>query len=203
MSQLGVRNHVIKLRQKSPCMTLQAIGEKCGVTKERVRQILQSEEMETKHIDTKTKYYCSRCGKRIVDTSTRKDGTKLPRKLCKNCYDEWHHVKVTCSVCGKEFEIKTGVLMARLRRSKSKKIICSAVCRGKAISKYDHLFRLVARDNSHGMSIRRSFINHGIPLGYQKKLTERMIKLGYKLRSEVHDSVEQLTVVEPAITSLQ
>jgi DNA-directed RNA polymerase subunit RPC12/RpoP len=184
-------------------MTLQAIGEKCGVTKERVRQILQSEEMETKHIDTKTKYYCSRCGKRIVDTSTRNDGTKLPRKLCKNCYDEWHHVKVTCSVCGKEFEIKTGVLMARLRRSKSKKIICSAACRGKAISKYDHLFRLVARDNSHGMSIRRSFINHGIPLGYQKKLTERMIKLGYKLRSEVHDNVEQLTVVEPAITSLQ
>ena len=203
MTQLGVRNHVIKLRQKSPCMTLQAIGEKCGVTKERVRQILQSEEMETKHIDTKTKYYCSRCGKRIVDTSTRKDGTKLPRKLCKNCYDEAHHVKVTCSVCGKEFEIKTGVLMARLRRSKSKKIICSAVCRGKAISKYDHLFRLVARDNSHGMSIRRSFINHGIPLGYQKKLTERMIKLGYKLRSEVHDNVEQFTVVEPAITSLQ
>jgi len=203
MSQLGVREHAIKLREKSPCMTLQAIGDKCGVSKERVRQILQSERMETKHLDTKTKYYCSRCGKRIVDTSTRKDGTKLPRKLCKNCYDEWHHVKVTCSVCGKEFEIKTGVLMARLKRSKSKKIICSAGCRGKAISKYDHLFRLVARDNSHGMSIRRSFINHGIPLGYQKKLTERMIKLGYKLRSEVHDNVEQLTVMEPAITSLQ
>ena len=93
--------------------------------------------------------------------------------------------------------------LMRWKRSKSTKIICSAACRGKAISKYDHLFRLVARDNAHGMSIRRSFINHGIPLGYQKKLTERMIKLGYKLRSEVQDSVEELTVVEPAITSLQ
>jgi len=28
-----------------------------------------------------------------------------------------------------------------------------------------------------------------------------MIKLGYKLRSEVQDSVEELTVVESAITS--
>ena len=203
MTQPSVREHAIKLREKSPCMTLQAIGDKCGVSKERVRQILQSEGMETKHLDTKTKYYCSRCGKRIKGTSTRKDGTKVPRQLCQNCYDEWHHTKVTCSVCGKEFEMRTGVLMTRLRRSKSKQIICSSACRGKAKCKYDHLFSPMARDNANGMSVRSSFIKYGIPLGYQKILTQRMIKLGYKLRSEIHDSVEQLIVVEPAITSLQ
>jgi DNA-directed RNA polymerase subunit RPC12/RpoP len=203
MTQPSVREHAIKLREKSPCMTLQAIGDKCGVSKERVRQILQSEGMETKHLDTKTKYYCSRCGKRIKGTSTRKDGTKVPRQLCQNCYDEWHHTKVTCSVCGKEFEMRTGVLMTRLRRSKSKQIICSSACRGKAKCKYDHLFRPIARDNANGMSVRSSFIKYGIPLGYQNILTQRMIKLGYKLRSEVHDSVEQPTVVKPAITSLQ
>ena len=201
MSQLGVREHAIKLREKSPCMTLQAIGDKCGVSKERVRQILQSEGMETKHLDTKTKYYCSRCGKRIKGTSTRKDGTKVPRQLCQNCYDEWHHTKVTCSVCGKEFEMRTGVLMTRLRRSKSKQIICSSACRGKAKCKYDHLFRPIARDNAKGMSVRSAFIKYGIPVGYQRILTQRMIKLGYKLRSEVQDSVEELTVVESAITS--
>jgi PP-loop superfamily ATP-utilizing enzyme len=48
MTQPSVREHAIKLREKSPCMTLQAIGDKCGVSKERVRQILQSEGMETK-----------------------------------------------------------------------------------------------------------------------------------------------------------
>ena len=166
-------------------MTLQAIGDKCGVSKERVRQILQSEGMETKHVDTRTKYYCSRCGKRILDPYTRENGNKTPRGLCYACSQEWHHVKVKCSVCGKEFEIKTGVLMARLRRSKSKEIICSIACRNKAKCKYDHLFRPVARDNANGMSVRRSFIKHGIPLGYQNMLTERMTKLGYKLRNRL------------------
>ena len=182
MTQVGAREHTIKLRKRNPCMTLQDIGDKCGVTKERVRQILQSEGMETKHIDNRTKYYCSRCGKRIFGPYIRNDGIKMPRKLCNTCYDEWHHVKVTCSVCGKEFEIKTGVLMARLRRSKSKEIICSIACRNKAKCKYDHLFRPVARDNANGMSVRSSFIKYGIPLGYQNILTKRMIKLGYKLR---------------------
>jgi hypothetical protein len=90
-----------------------------------------------------------------------------------------------------------------LSRSKSKKIICSSACRSKDKCKYDHLFRPIARDNANGMSVRSSFIKYGIPLGYQNILTQRMIKLGYKLRSEVHDSVEQPTVVKPAITSLQ
>ena len=52
------------------------------------------------------------------------------------------------------------------------------------------------------MSVRSSFIKYGIPLGYQNILTQSMINLGYKLRSEVQDGVEQLTV-EPVITSLQ
>ena len=182
MTQIGVREHAIKLREKSPCMTLQAIGDKCGVSKERVRQILQSEGMETKHVDTRTKYYCSRCGKRILEPYNRTNGTKTLKKLCNTCYHEWHHVKVICSVCGKEFEIKTGALMDRLRSSKSKEIICSIACRNKAKCKYDHLFRPVARDNANGMSVRRSFIKHGIPVGYQKTLTMRMIKLGYKLQ---------------------
>ena len=180
MTQPSVREHAIKLREKSPCMTLQAIGDKCGVSKERVRQILQSEGMETKHIDTSIKYYCSRCGKRVFDQYHRNNGK--PRGLCYYCSQEWHHVKVICSVCGKEFEIKTGTLMARLRRSKSKEIICSIACRNKAKCKYDHLFRPVARDNANGMSVRNSFIKYGIPLGYQNILTKRMIKLGYKLR---------------------
>ena len=139
-----------------------------------------------------TKYYCSRCGKRILEPYNRNNGTKTLKKLCNTCYHEWHHVKVTCSVCGKEFEIKTGVLMARLRRSKSKEIICSIACRNKAKCKYDHLFRPVARDNANGMSVRRSFIKHGIPVGYQNILTKRMIKLGYKLR----DRPVQVNVVK-------
>jgi DNA-directed RNA polymerase subunit RPC12/RpoP len=168
-------------------MTLQAIGDRCGVSREWVRQILKAEGMETKHFDTRAKYYCSRCGKQILDPYTRNHGTKTPRMLCVSCSHEVHHVKVICSICGKEFEIKTSALLARTYRAKGEGLYCSVACSGKAKTKYDHLFKLVARDNAKGISIRSSLINHGIPAGYQGAVTNRMIKLGYKIKRPLLD----------------
>jgi DNA-directed RNA polymerase subunit RPC12/RpoP len=185
MAITGTKELVIKLREKSPCMTLQAIGDRCGVSRERVRQILKSEGMETKHFDTRVKYYCTRCGKRILDPYTRNNGAKTPRKLCLLCSHEVHHVKVICSICGKDFEIKTSALLDRVNRAKGGGLYCSVACSGKAKAKYDHLFKLVARDNAKGISIRRSLINHGIPEGYQGAITNRMIKLGYKIKRPI------------------
>ena len=185
MIMIGTKELAIKLRQKNPCMTLQAIGDKCGVSRERVRQLLISEGIETKHIDTRTKYYCSRCGDRIFDPYTRNKGTKIPKKLCHSCSYEWHHVKVVCSVCKKIFIIKTSDLIARTAKAKSERITCSVACRNIAKTKYDHLFKHIARDVSKGMSIRHSCIKYHIPLGYQGIISKRMIKLGYKLRRPI------------------
>jgi hypothetical protein len=185
MMGVSVREKAIKLRKESPSMTLKAIADECGVSGERVRQILLSERLETRHLDISTKYYCSRCGKRIFDPYSRNNGTKIFRQLCVDCSYEWHHVKVTCSVCGKIFETKTSVLLTRLSKSKSGNIICSIACRNKAKSKYDHLFELLAEENANGTSMRRSLFNHGIPVGYQGTVTKRMLKLGYKLCSRL------------------
>jgi hypothetical protein len=46
---LPVRESVIQTRKSYPCATLQFITEKVGVTRDRVRKILASENLPTRH----------------------------------------------------------------------------------------------------------------------------------------------------------
>ena len=46
----GARERIINYRKNHPYMTLEAIGINVGVTKERVRQILHSENLETRSV---------------------------------------------------------------------------------------------------------------------------------------------------------
>jgi hypothetical protein len=84
----------IELRKATPCLTLQQIGDKLGVTRERVRQLLNKGEMPTKHYHYNSKLHCAKCGKKLFAPS--KSG------LCQGCWAS-PLVPLICDQCGKLF----------------------------------------------------------------------------------------------------
>lgn len=124
----------IALRKASPCMSLQDIGDKVGLSRERVRQILTRDGLVTKHVVRQT-YYCMNCGKPtrnmprrwrryIVDNEVFCNGT---------CAKEFHTLTLTCSTCGKVFKRPAGEVInaAQHPLHKGGLIFCSKVCHGR------------------------------------------------------------------------
>ena len=77
-------NDVLILRDENPDMTMADIGRKLSVSRERVRQILKSNNKPTKTKPNVQKYFCPRCGKgyKHVDHFPKKTG------LCANCFSK-------------------------------------------------------------------------------------------------------------------
>ena len=75
-------NDVIILRDENPDMTMADMGRNLGVSRERIRQILKSNNKPTKTKPNVQKYFCPRCGKgyKHVDHFPKKTG------LCNNCF---------------------------------------------------------------------------------------------------------------------
>ena len=88
---------VIETRIKNPCATLDEVGVKFGVTRERIRQILKKHGEPTMHfIQT---YLCIQCGKDM--------GNKKKLFCDPECYHKYTHMKIACVWCGtlKEYRI--------------------------------------------------------------------------------------------------
>ena len=77
-------NDVLILRDENPDMTMAEIGRNLGVSRERVRQILNNHNKPTKTKPNVQKYFCPRCGKgyKHVDHFPKKTG------LCSTCYNK-------------------------------------------------------------------------------------------------------------------
>jgi hypothetical protein len=80
--QKVAKNDVIILRDENPDMTMADMGRNLGVSRERIRQILKSNNKPTKTKPNVQKYFCPRCGKgyKHVDHFPKKTG------LCNNCF---------------------------------------------------------------------------------------------------------------------
>ena len=126
-------NRVIELRKENPDMTLKAIGEKVGVTRERVRQILKREGLPTVSTNGHTTSYrvprgkCVTCGNEIG----------LDRHIsAKYCSRECTQTKrqaisfITCYRCGKVKSRPKNE--AKQRAKKNKPTYCSRSCSSKA-----------------------------------------------------------------------
>ena len=96
------RSAIVATRRRNPCATLQEIGDKYGVTKERIRQILKEKGEATRHWTARsaarTGNVCPSCGGWKEDISVR----------CLNCYRLKQRaergstlVPVSCDWCGK------------------------------------------------------------------------------------------------------
>lgn len=113
--QVTTRERVIYLRRKNPRMTLEAIGDKCGVSRQRIHSILKNASETT--VAVKPKCVCPNCDKPI----------RLNRKFCsRKCKYEHNYPLVSCMTCGKLFRRYKRFLYL------SSHNYCSNSCKGQA-----------------------------------------------------------------------
>jgi hypothetical protein len=116
-------------------MTLTEIGNEIGITRERVRQLLVSEHLETRSTGKipVPMPLCKRCG---IPVPYRK------RTFCSDkCHRPTGRVTVNCRYCGKEISLMASVYKTRSVRSKY--MHCSRTCRdnsrrGQSMKGYGH-----------------------------------------------------------------
>ena len=134
------RERIVELRQLNPTMTLEAIGEKVGVSKERVRQVLVKEDLPTVAVGQsstkeKEKIPCIECG-----TLDKKFNTKQSLYCSKECISKarnkyWirfhkehpdRRTTYQCAYCGNSKTIRTGIYERQVRNFKN--LYCSHSC---------------------------------------------------------------------------
>ena len=126
-----MRESVVTIRKKNPCATLAQIGDKVGISRERVRQILKSEGGKTRHLDIKHQYYCLNCAKVFKSYSS-----KNPKWCSLLCRHEYSCIPVTCNICGKLFRKKQSALVAQSNDSRYRgNDYCSRKCFGVWVGK--------------------------------------------------------------------
>ena len=119
------RGAVEQARMKNPCATLEQIGQKFGVSRERIRQILQRANLPTRRF-VQHNFICLQCGKEFT--------CKWPRRFCSpECSRRYHNPSLVCSECGILFErrLKTILHNNGARGYKGRGMWCSKQCFGK------------------------------------------------------------------------
>ena len=83
----------IQIRRDNPCATLQQIGDRLGISRERVRQVLVAASLPTHHYKQKHQVACLQCGR-----------TTTHRRYCSmKCRYEYTHIWLECPQCHKMF----------------------------------------------------------------------------------------------------
>jgi len=113
----GNRARIIDYRVKHPELTLLEIGNRVGVSRERVRQVLTSEQLETKSLKRQPPVFpkCKKCE------------TRVPTRNRIYCSDECKKTEKTipCAYCQKEMSFRISIYNARNRSIKQH---CSREC---------------------------------------------------------------------------
>lgn len=109
------------MRKMHPDYTLQQIGEQFGISRERVRQILNLLGIETKSSDRLLiGKFCERCGTATISKK---------KTYCKQCQYELHHVPLICDNCGTLFwRLASGVLKYSGRENNYNHSFCNRSC---------------------------------------------------------------------------
>lgn len=118
------RDKLAKMRWTNPCATLQEMGDRFGVSKERVRQVLNEMDLPTRHFSEKKMVSCLKCGNPI------KEGKEFCDRECQNDYNT---ILITCSQCGNLMErkaCKTLLTENKIRLGYKGNFFCSKRCQG-------------------------------------------------------------------------
>jgi hypothetical protein len=127
---------IVEYRLKNPCLTLQQVGDKFSLTRERIRQILVEKHSPTRKFIQK--YLCLNCG----NVNPRQN-----KKFCsRECCFEFHQVPVICDQCGKMFKRRVSNLLSYpTRHGSHNHTFCNRHCLGvwagkhhKPLRKYDY-----------------------------------------------------------------
>ena len=129
MKTKTTRERVVRMRKLNPCATTVQIGNKYGVSGERVRQILKEESLPTKHF--KQTYICNYCGEII--TSCNKKFCNVDHLMK---YTQVHgYAELVCDECGKTFERRLYLVRHNLITDHANYIFCGNPCKIKWIAK--------------------------------------------------------------------
>ena len=117
---------VVAVRLANPCLTLESIGTRFGITRERVRQILAHKGVETRHKRLVDRYECLQCHESFVPKSYLvKRGTPWVYTYCgRACKSVSNLVDLICIQCGGPYQRP----ITHLKRSNSR--FCTKVCFG-------------------------------------------------------------------------
>lgn len=155
---LFIRMNIIRMRRNNPCATLEEIGSRFGVSRERARQILSEAGKPTrKYIQ---RYQCFQCGK---------DMGSQPKLFCSpECRRNYGWIKVACSYCGQLREYSAKWLIWQIEHGKHSRelFFCSKYCQGKWLAE------------NHG------FIAHPENVGHDKRPWKWDWSKIYELRDE-------------------
>lgn len=96
------RSAIVATRRSNPCATLLEIGDKYGVSKQRIHQILQKEGEVTRHWTAwsaaRTGHVCPSCGEWKADVSKRCRKCAISKRKAERGSTK---VPVSCDWCGK------------------------------------------------------------------------------------------------------
>lgn len=123
---------IIDTRLHNPCATLQQIGDKYGISRERVRQILYRNKVRTSRLSTRKTYTCNHCGNQFKSSN--------PRMFCSiKCYSNSRRVWLICSECGGLIHRMQSLMYRydnpKVHRDKNT-VFCNRVCQGKYLGKH-------------------------------------------------------------------
>jgi len=134
MSQALPISHaeVIAWRRANPCLTLETVGFRFGVTRERIRQILAKAGEPTFHYRiSKPTRICMQCGTGYIKGVWSFAGVFL---CSVDCRLEYYHPLVQCEVCGGMFRRRASHLMrsstSPTRQNSQLFVACGKRCQG-------------------------------------------------------------------------
>ncbi len=140
----NIRNTIVTLRKENPNWTLRDIGELVHRTRERVRQILVSEKLNTRR-ETRIAYdflpnpICEVCNKEIIFAINQIN--KRTRTYCDECVSNGRmgiakglkirkeKKTIPCTYCNKLMTMTEHSY--EVKQSKNKNMFCSASCRSR------------------------------------------------------------------------
>ena len=130
---LQKRSAIVQMKLENPSITLQALGDRFNLTRERIRQILISEGFIT-HRKLKTRD-CLYCSATFVVQDRINAGLSLTY-CSKECKTDSHRVYLNCKSCGKQYFLGASAYRGRQRyHSLSVNNYCSIKCRGIGVAK--------------------------------------------------------------------
>ena len=119
---MTTKERIIKYRVENPCIDMQSIGHKLGVSREYVRQVLSSEGLPT--LKFRQRYICLNCGQQIKN--------RYNKMFCNNrCQYEYSSITIACDNCGILFKRRCSDIIDYPARSNGiirKHSFCSRQC---------------------------------------------------------------------------
>lgn len=117
---------VVTLRTVYPCMLLQEIGDKVGLTRERVRQLLKNEGLPTRHHDQRQQYECLQCHTVYPHHRTYGDRQGFCSRACRAAYRQ---IPMVCEECGVVFLRRQSDVINAAKHGQQH-IFCGRLCHG-------------------------------------------------------------------------